>query len=75
MALTSLETIELKKAIITLSVLAGLVIGTTSRQAFTVTKKAKSDFLETIGFYATPRQLQLDKDGIIQSAPLYKMNN
>jgi len=35
-------------------------------------EEAKSDFLETIGFYATPRQLQLDKDGIIQSAPLYK---
>lgn len=35
-------------------------------------KEAKSDFLKTIGFYTTPRQLQLDKDGIIQSTPLYK---
>ncbi|MDU6910765.1 glycoside hydrolase family 32 protein [Streptococcus salivarius] len=35
-------------------------------------QEAKSDFLKTIGFYTTPRQLQLDKNGIIQSAPLYK---
>lgn len=35
-------------------------------------QEAKSDFLKTIGFYTTPRQLQLDKDGIIQSTPLYK---
>ena len=35
-------------------------------------QEAKSDFLKTIGFYTTPRKLQLDKDGIIQSAPLYK---
>ena len=38
-------------------------------------QEAKSDFLKTIGFYATPRKLQLDKDGIIQSAPSIKMNN
>ena len=44
MVLTSLEAIELKKAIITLSVLAGLVIGTTSRQAFTVTKRPRVIF-------------------------------
>ncbi len=35
-------------------------------------EEAKSDFLTTVGFYTTPRQLQLDKDGIIQSTPLYK---
>ena len=35
-------------------------------------QEAKSDFLKTIGFYTTPRQLQLDKNNIIQSAPLYK---
>ena len=35
-------------------------------------QEAKSDFLKTIGFYTTPRQLQLDKDGIIQSTPFYK---
>ncbi|MDU2713258.1 MAG: glycoside hydrolase family 32 protein [Streptococcus salivarius] len=35
-------------------------------------QEAKSDFLKTIGFYTTPRQLQLDRDGIIQSTPLYK---
>ena len=35
-------------------------------------QEAKSDFLKTIGFYTTPRQLQLDKDGVIQSTPLYK---
>ena len=35
-------------------------------------QEAKSDFLKTIGFYTTPRQLQMDKDGIIQSTPLYK---
>ncbi|MFQ9291122.1 MAG: hypothetical protein ACLR3O_01655 [Streptococcus sp.] len=62
----------MKKATITLSVLAGLVIGTTSRQGIHSDQEAKSDFLKTIGFYTTPRQLQLDKDGIIQSAPSYK---
>ena len=35
-------------------------------------QEPKSDFLKTIGFYATPRQLQLDKNNIIQSTPLYK---
>ena len=34
-------------------------------------EEAKSDFLTTVGFYATPRKLQLDKDGIVQSTPLY----
>lgn len=34
-------------------------------------EEAKSDFLETIGFYSSPRQLRLDKDAIIQSTPLY----
>lgn len=34
-------------------------------------EEAKSDFLTTVGFYATPRKLQLDKDGIIKSTPLY----
>ncbi len=35
-------------------------------------QEPKSDFLKTIGFYTTPRQLQLDKNNIIQSTPLYK---
>lgn len=34
-------------------------------------EEAKSDFLTTVGFYTTPRKLQLDKNGIIKSTPLY----
>lgn len=34
-------------------------------------QEPKSDFLKTIGFYSSPRQLRLDKDAIIQSTPLY----
>lgn len=34
-------------------------------------EEEKSDFLTTVGFYATPRKLQLDKDGIIKPTPPY----
>ena len=74
MALTSLEAIELKKTNHNLISLGWVGKWNYFTSGIHSDEEPKSDFLETIGFYSSPRQLRLDKDNIIQSLPI-KMNN